>query len=292
MKIIAGIPAFNEGKNIAKIISDLKKIVDEVIVCDDGSNDETSNISKEMGAIVIQHKKNQGYGAAIVSIFSKAKEMDVDILFTFDGDGQHRIEDVKEVTKPIKEGIADIVIGSRFLGDDSTVPKYRKFGIKTITSISNSASELKLTDSQSGFRAYNRRAIQELNLSERGMGVSTEILIKASRKGLTIKEVPIKILYDGDTSTHNAASHGISVILSTMKFVSIEHPLKFYGITGLGFLIIGLFFIVWTIQGFTDTRQIITNVSLIGIGSTLLGTILMVTAIILYSLINVIRENK
>ena len=77
-----------------------------------------------------------------------------------------------------------------------------------------------------------------------------------------------------------------------MKFVSIEHPLKFYGISGLGFLSIGLFFIIWTLQAFTDTRQIITNVSLIGIGATLLGTILIMTAILLYSLVNVVRENK
>ena len=292
MRVVAGIPAYNEEKNIAKIILELKKVVDDVIVCDDGSNDLTGPISKKMGALVIQHEKNQGYGGAIVSIFSKAKEMNADILITFDGDGQHRIEDIKNIIHPINENLADIVIGSRFLGDDSTVPKFRKIGIKTITSISNTASELKLTDSQSGFRAYNKKAIQSLNLSERGMGVSTEILIKSSKMGLSIKEVPITILYEGDTSTHNSASHGISVIMSTMKFVSIEHPLKFYGTSGLGFLAIGLFFIVWTLQAFTDTRQIITNVSLIGIGATLLGTILIMTAILLYSLVNVVRENK
>lgn len=292
MKIVVGVPAYNEEGNIAKIILKLKKIADEVIVCDDGSKDLTGAISKEMGAILIQHEKNQGYGGAIVSIFKKAKEIDADILVTFDGDGQHRIEDLKNIINPINSKLADIVIGSRFLGDDSNIPKVRKFGIKTITSISNTVSELNLTDSQSGFRAYNRKAIENLNLSEKGMGISTEILIKASKIGLSIKEIPIKILYEGDTSTHNSASHGISVVMSTMKFVSIEHPLKFYGISGLGFLSIGLFFIIWTLQAFTDTRQIITNVSLIGIGATLLGTILIMTAILLYSLVNVVRENK
>ncbi len=292
MKVVAGIPAYNEEKNIAKTIAKLQNVVDEVIVCNDGSVDLTGTISEKMGAIVVNHSKNLGYGAAIGSIFSKVKELEADVLVTFDADGQHRIEDIDVVLKPIKNNEADIIIGSRFLGDNGSVPKYRKVGIKTITALSNISSDLNLTDAQSGFRAYNKKAIQSLNLSERGMGISTEILIKASKLKLRIKEVPIKIVYNGDTSTHNPAAHGISVILSTMKFVSIEHPLKFYGISGIGFLAIGLFFIVWTLQAFTDTRQIITNISLIGIGTTLLGTILIMTAILLYSLVSVVREKK
>lgn len=290
MKVFVGLPAFNEEKNIAQMIVQLQKHVDGVLVCNDGSSDLTGEIAEKLGAVVVNHSKNLGYGAAIKSLFSKAKELDLDVLVTFDADGQHRIQDLKQVLDPIKNGSADIVIGSRFLGDDSTVPEYRKIGIKTITSISNIAGDLKLTDSQSGFRAYNNKAIQSLNLSERGMGVSTEILIKSSKIGLSIKEVPITILYEGDTSTHNSASHGISVVMSTLKFISIEHPLKFYGISGLGFLAIGLFFTVWALQAFTETRQIITNITLIGIGTTLLGAILIMTAILLYSLVNVVRE--
>ncbi len=124
------------------------------------------------------------------------------------------------------------------------------------------------------------------------MGVSTEILIKASKKGLKISEVPIEVLYGGETSTHHPVPHGLSVILSTMKFISIEHPLRFYGIPGVIFLTLGLFFIVWTLQTFSETRQIITNISLIGIGSIILSTILMMTAILLYSLVSVVRERR
>ena len=151
---------------------------------------------------------------------------------------------------------------------------------------------MKVTDSQSGFRAYNKKTIQMLNISEREMGVSTEILNKASKAGLKITEVPIKIIYEGDTSTHNPTSHGVSVVLSTMKFVSIERPLTFYGIPGLIILGIGLGFIVWTIQIFTETRQIITNISLIGIGSMIVAMILIMTAILLYSIVSVVRERR
>ncbi len=294
MKIAVGIPAYNEEKNLASLIVKLEKITNQIIVCDDGSTDLTSDIAKKMGVMVVNHPKNLGYGAAIRTLFLKAKEIEVDVLITFDADGQHRVEDINAVLEPIKNGNADIVIGSRLLKDKSEkgIPGYRKIGIKTITALTASSIKDKLTDSQSGFRAYNKRAIQEIIPSDSGMGVSTEILIKANKKGLKISEVPIEVLYGGETSTHHPVSHGTSVILSTMKFISIEHPLKFYGIPGVIFLAIGLFFIVWTLQVFSETRQIITNVSLIGIGSIILSTVLMMTAILLYSLVNVVRERR
>jgi len=291
LKIVIGLPAYNEEKNIAAIILKLKKITDTIIICNDGSTDLTSEIAEKMGAIVVNHSKNLGYGAAIRSIFSKAKELKSDILVTFDADGQHRVEDISMVAEPIEKNEADIVIGSRFLNnDDSQVPGYRKAGIKAITAVANTSIESKLTDSQSGFRAYSIKVINELTPSEFGMGVSTEILIKANKLGLRIKEVPITVSYEGDTSTHNPVSHGASVLMGTMKFISIEHPLKFYGLPGIIFLAVGLFFIIWTIQEFTATRQIITNISLIGIGSTIFGTMLLMTSLILYSLVNVVRE--
>ena len=293
MKIVIGIPAFNEERNIASVITKLEKIDGKIIVCDDGSNDLTGRIAEKMGAIVITHPKNLGYGAAIKSIFTKFNELDADILVTFDADGQHRVEDIDVVIKPIIKNESEIVIGSRFLGSDSAnVPAYRKIGIKTITNLTNISSNTKLTDSQSGFRAYHKRVIPEIIPSEYGMGVSTEILIKANKKGFKISEVPIRILYGEDTSTHNPISHGVSVVLSTMKFVSIEHPLKFYGIPGIILSIIGLFFVGWTIQYFTQFHVFPPALALIAIGTTTLSAILIMTAIMLYSVVNILRENK
>ncbi len=290
--LIIGMPAFNEEKNIAKIILRLQSVADKIIVCNDGSSDFTGQIAEKMGAVVVNHQKNLGYGAAIRSLFLKAVELNADILVTFDADGQHRIEDITKVLEPIKKQEADIVIGSRFLDQGTNIPRYRKMGINVITKLTNVSTETKISDSQSGFRAYNKKTLNEIIPSELGMGVSTEILIKANKKGLKIKEVPIKILYEGDTSTHNPVSHGFSVILSTMKFISIEHPLKFYGIPGVIFLVIGLFFTIWTIQTFTETRQIFTNLALMGIGSIIFGTMLTMTAIMLFSIVNVVRERK
>ena len=294
LKVVIGIPAFNEEENIAKIIVKLQKITDTIIVCNDGSTDMTKEISEKMGAKVINHPKNLGYGAGIRSIFLEAAKMEPDILVTFDADGQHKIEDIQTVIQPILDNEADIVIGSRFLKDETNknVPKYRKVGIKVITGITDSVTDLKLTDAQSGFRAYKKNVLKDIIPSDKGMGVSTEILIKASKRKFKVKEVPIEILYTGDTSTHDPVSHGVSVVLSTMKYASIEHPLKFYGIPGVIFLAIGLFFVLWTLQSFSETRQIITNISLIGIGSIILGTMLSMTSIMLYSLVSVVRERR
>ena len=291
MKITIGIPAYNEEKNIALIITKLKKITDSIIVCDDGSSDLTGEIARELGAVVISHPKNMGYGAAIRSLFLKATELDLDGLITMDADGQHRIEDVNSVFKPINDEVADIVIGSRFLDKKSEeMPNYRKVGIKIITKVTNLSIKEKLTDSQSGFRAYSKKTLEKITPSDDGMGVSTEILIKSSNLGLIIAEVPIKVNYEGDTSTHDPLSHGTSVILSTLKFTSIHNPLKFYGIPGIIFLIIGLGFTAWTIQIYSVEQEIITNISLIGIGCIVLGTILLMTAIILFSLVTVVKE--
>ena len=290
MKITIGIPAYNEEKNIASIITKLKKITNSIIVCDDGSSDMTSEISKNLGVVVISHKKNMGYGAAINSIFQKSKEMKSDLLVTFDADGQHRVEDIEKVVEPIKNNDADLVIGSRFLDEKSHIPNYRKIGIKVITQVTNASIKKKLTDSQSGFRAYNQRVLSQISPSDMGMGISTEILIKSSSKGLRIMEVPITILYEGNTSTHNPVSHGTSVLISTIKFTSIAHPLKFYGIPSIIFLIIGSTFTYLAIQFYSEVGRLNTNLTVIAAGTILIGTILLISAILLYSLVSVVRE--
>ena len=293
MKIVIGVPAFNEEKNIAKIIVKLKKISDEIIVCNDGSSDLTGEIAEKMGVVVINHEKNLGYGAGINSIIKKAKEIDAGVLVTFDADGQHRIEDVETVIKPILNGDADLVIGSRFLNtSEKEVPGYRKVGINIITKVTNSGLKEKITDSQSGFRAYSRELISNLDTSNLGMGISTEILIKTSSLGFKIAEVPITIIYEGKTSTHNPISHGTSVLFSTIKYTSIEHPLKFYGIPCLVFFIIGMTFTVLSIDYYTEVGRINPNTTIIAAGTTVIAVLLLIASVLFYSLTNIVKDKK
>jgi glycosyltransferase involved in cell wall biosynthesis len=293
MEITIGIPAYNEEKNISEIIKKLQKITNKIIVCDDGSSDSTAKIAKEMGVLVVQHETNLGYGAAIRSIFLKAREEKSEFLITLDSDGQHRIEDIQTVLNPLKTDKADIVIGSRFLNNGGkNVPSYRKVGIKILTKLANTSLEQNITDSQSGFRGYGKHVIENVTPSESGMGVSNEILIKASKQGLKIVEVPIMILYHGDTSTHNPISHGSSVLISTLKFISMEHPLKFYGIPGFVFVSIGLIFLIYTVHLFTATREVLLSSAIMGIGSVIFGIVLIQSSILLYAMVKLIRNKK
>jgi len=292
MKITIGLPTFNEEKNIGKIINDLKKEYESIIVCDDGSTDSTYEILKNLDVDIIKHEKNMGYGAAINSIFKRSQEIESDILVTFDADGQHRIEDIESVIKPILEKKSDISIGSRFLNSKNNVPGYRKVGIKIITHVTNSSIKEKITDSQSGFRAYNKNVLNQIKPLDLGMGISTEILIKASSLGLSILEVPIEITYSGNTSTHNPVSHGASVLITTIKYTSIEHPLKFYGIPSIFFLILGAVFTYMSVQFYAEVGRLNTNLTLIAGSTVLIGVILILTAILLFSLVSVVREEK
>ena len=291
MKITVGIPAYNEEKNIAKIISQLKDITSSIIVCDDHSTDNTNKIAKSLGVDVVTHSKNMGYGSAIKSIFAKAKEIDSDVLVTMDADGQHRIEDLKKILEPILSGTVDVCIGSRFLEKNvENVPSYRKVGIKVLTKLTNVSLKESITDSQSGFRAYTKKAISEITPTESGMAISNEILLKASSLNLRIGEVPIVVLYDGDTSTHNPVSHGTSVFVSTLKFIAIEHPLRFFVLPGVLILLLGLSFVLWALQLFSDSGMLVTNITLIGIACLIFGAILIVNGINLFSITHLLRE--
>ena len=292
MKIFVGMPAFNEEKNIGPLIVNIMKNGYGVIVCDDASTDSTSMIAEKLGAIVVKHSQNLGYGAAIQSIFTKARQLESDILVTLDADGQHDYNDIKSIVQPIIDHKSDLVIGSRFLDKKSDIPKYREIGIKTLTKIANVSQDSNLTDSQSGFRAYNKKCVDLIHPSENGMGVSVEILMQATQNNLKISEVSIVVSYEGDTSTHNPAVHGLSVFGTTFKIISIKHPLLFYGIPGLFFFGMGLLFTILTVSSFVNTRTIITNQALLAVGSIVIGLVLMMTATILFSVVNVVRERR
>jgi len=189
-----------------------------------------------------------------------------------------------DVSLELKRGEALGIIGRNGNGKSTL--------LKMITGVTNASINQKLTDAQSGFRAYSKRVLAEISPSDMGMGISTEILIKASSKGLEISEVPITILYPGNTSTHNPVSHGTSVLISTIKFTSIEHPLKFYGIPSVILLIIGATFSYFAVQYYVEIGRLNTNLTLVSTAVVLIGIVLLITAILLYSLVSVVRENN
>jgi glycosyltransferase involved in cell wall biosynthesis len=290
MNIIC-IPAFNESDFIENVVKKSLEYADKVIVCDDGSTDDTANLAKAAGAIVISHKKNKGYGAAITTLFNYARDEKAEIMITLDGDGQHNPSQVPSLIDAIISHDVDVSVGSRFLGDTSA-SNYRKAGIKIITSAVNYGTNLKISDSQSGFRAYSKKAINTIHPTEEGMAVSTEILLKISNKGLSIAEVPIDISYGDDTSEHNSVSHGVTVMMNTIKYVSIKHPMKFYGIPGISLTVLGIIFGLLFLDEYLKTEFVSIGLLLGAIVLFLLGAILSVTSIILFSMANLIRDRN
>ena len=286
------IPAYNEESHIENLVKSARNHVDSVLVCDDGSTDNTANIAKKAGAIVISHKTNQGYGAAIISLFEYAQNNNAEIMITLDGDGQHNPDHIPLLLDAITKNNVDVVIGSRFLDDSTKSPGYRKTGIKIITSASNYGTDFKVTDSQSGFRAYSKDAIDAIHPTEQGMAVSTEILLKISNKGLSVAEVPITVSYEGDTSKEHLVSHGVSVLMNTLKYVSIKHPIKFYGIPGIALIIAGIVIGGIFLETYLNDQTVFYGSLLASIVLFLLGAILAVTSIILFSMANLIRDRN
>jgi glycosyltransferase involved in cell wall biosynthesis len=291
-KIVVCIPAYNEADRIAEIVNRCLEYATKVIVYDDGSSDNTQEVAMRAGASVIKGVNNRGYGVAIRTLFQLAKEEDVDVMITLDADGQHDPGQINKIIEPVLDQGVDLVIGSRFLNrqDSERVPKYRSFGIKTITRLTQVASYRNITDAQSGFRAYSKRAISKINLYEQGMGVSTEILMRAKEKELLIKEVPVTVEYDmKDTSTHNPLSHGMGVLYTVMQFISLRHPLAFYSLPGIVLLIVAAFYMNNAMELYSATKYISTNMILVSVGTAVVGVVLFATGVILYTLTALLR---
>jgi len=215
--IIAAIPCFNTEPFISDVVSRAKKYVDQVIVINDGSQDGTAETARAAGALVINHGRNKGYGEAVKSCFEAARANGADILLTLDGDGQHNPDEIPKVLSDVLNNGTDIVIGSRFLSNQTNMPGYRRLGIKLITFLFNFASETKVQDAQSGFRAYSKRALNTISTTERGMSISVETLIKARAHGLKIREVATSCEYHPSSSSKNPILHGLLVALSVIK---------------------------------------------------------------------------
>jgi glycosyltransferase involved in cell wall biosynthesis len=289
--ILACIPAYDEEETIAKILLKTFEHVDVILVCDDGSKDLTGAIAERMGATVIKHDSNLGYGASLKSLFKKALMLDFDFLVTLDADGQHGPEQIPQLVNGLRNGF-DIVIGSRFLDESSSnIPKWRKQGIDIITNMLPN-NQPKITDSQSGFRAYKRGVIESISLTETGMGASAEILLKTLSKGFNIKEVPINVSYDERSHSQNPLIHGFLVVLSIVKHLSIRHPLLSYGLVGSIVLIISGYFWAWNLKIFAETNGFNTNLVLIAMAGTVVGLILMTTSMILWVIVSLILEER
>ena len=241
LDVLVCIPAYNAESTISEAVKRCQKFADLVLVINDGSSDKTEFLAKEVGADVVTHKRNRGYGAAIKTGLIEGLKRNARVTITFDADLQHDENDIPKLIKPIMDNSTDIVIGSRFIQNDDDVKTYRKFGIKIITTLVNSFMNNHISDAESGLRAYSLDSLKELVplLETEGMGMSSEILLKSAVCKLKIFEIPRKEMYpDGvKTSSKNPLRHGLSVVFTILKLIIETKPLKAFGIPALIFFI-------------------------------------------------------
>ena len=240
--VIVGMPLYNEEETVGSVVLQSLSHADEVLCVDDGSSDSSARIAHNVGATVKSHRANKGYGAALKSIFQYALEKDASALVILDSDGQHDPNDIPVLLEPILSGDADFVIGSRFVegGSGDDMPAYRKLGVKVITAASNLTSDLSIKDTQSGFRAFSRNALDRIKLAQNGMESTLEMLEQCNEYGLAVKEVPTIIRYDVPKgSRFTAMSHGFAVLSYALISLSQKKPFLAFGLPGAGLVTLG-----------------------------------------------------
>jgi glycosyltransferase involved in cell wall biosynthesis len=282
VKVLAGIAAYNEARYVGSIVLQTRQYVDEVIVVDDGSTDNTAHVAELAGAAVIRHPQNRGKGAAIQTILAEAKKRNPDVLVLLDADAQHNPNEIPSVVKPILEGF-DLVIGSREAQEDKT-PRYRRIGKKFIFRTSRFASGTNVYDSESGFRALSPQAIDKLHLEERGFAIESEMITRAAEKNLKITEVPISNIYTKDGSTLSPVRHGTEVLTRIIVMISHRRPLFFFGLAGGLFLVAGLILGLRVVSIFTATGEVALGTSVLTAIFIIAGILSIFTGIILNAL--------
>lgn len=290
---VACIPAYNEENAIADVVLRTKNFVDEVIVCDDGSQDNTLQNAKSAGAKIIVHDKNLGKGAALKSLFNYAKKINADIVVTIDGDGQFKPEEIPILLHPVLEDKYDIVIGYRYDANNE-MPSYRKFGNKILDRITNLATDQEIKDSQSGFRAYSKKAIELIFFKTNGFGADAEILVNASQKRLKMTEKKVTVLYKRGTktSTKDPVTHSVEVVTSLIELIAIKHSLRYLGIPGFALIVIGIIFAITSITIFNETRYFSIPITLVAFGSILAGLILLLMSVLLFSINRILKSSE
>jgi len=292
--VLVGIPAYNEAETIVPVVEAALDHADDVLVVDDGSDDGTAELARAAGASVVQHERNKGYGGALKTLFEQANTCRTDHLVVLDADGQHDTNDIPSLVKAQQETEAEIVVGCRFGEEtDTNMPLYRRVGLGVVNFLTNLSlrvvqSGSQLRDTQSGFRVYNRHAIQ--SLADGGdigdhMSASTDILYHAYANGFDVEEVPTTIDYEVENSSnHGPVHHGIVLVMNILRTVERERPVTTLGIPGVICMLAGLSIAYWVFYEYLQTGAFPIGPTVVASVLSVLGILTSFTAIILHSL--------
>jgi len=290
-KVTVAIPAFNEERFIGSVVIKALQYTDDVIVIDDGSSDSTIYIAEQAGARVLRHETNKGKSEAINTALVYARRNGSEALVFIDGDGQHKPDEINQVLAPVLRKEADMVVGSRFLSIKSDIPSYRRVGQHAFTTVTNVAANVPVTDSQSGFRAFSRKAIEVLHFNGTGLSVESEMQFQAKEHNLVIAEVAISVVY-AEKAKRNPYAHGMQILSNIVKLVSQHRPLFFFSLQGFLFLLAGSFMGLVTIDIFVRTQVLAMGYALISVLFVTLGIITLSVGLVLHSIKNSFLDLK
>lgn len=288
------VPCYNEEMTIGSIVLKAKGYADTVLVVDDGSSDDTARIAKETGAVVISHAKNKGKTAAIKTGFKYAVSNGFDYVVTLDGDGQHNPDEIPTIMAEMQNNGHDIVIGTRF-GASTEMPTWRKIGKRVLDYATSFGSGGHLTDSQSGFRGFNKKAVEALvsRLNGDSFSVESEQLIKAHDLGLQVGNARVACKYNGlETSTKGPASHGLSVLSYVIWMVAEKRPLLFIGVPGLVLVLLGLFLGIHTLQVYNLTHVFLISYAILVSILLIVGVLAIFIGLMLNVLPNILKRMR
>lgn len=210
------IPAYNEEETIGPVIESLQKVrLNNIVVVDDGSTDRTAEIARQSGGRVIAHRVNCGKGSALATGFHFLRRSpQITAAITFDGDGQHRSEDALKVVSPILEDQLDVVLGSRLLENSRRMPFSRRAVNQLFNLLIRLLYGVRVTDSQSGLRAFSPQALQLIDIHSTGYEVESDIFSEIGHHNLAYGEVPIKSIYTGYSMSKG---QNLSQALNTLR---------------------------------------------------------------------------
>ena len=194
-RLIALIPAYNEGARVAEVVVRTRQHVDEVVVIDDGSADDTATVAEKAGAKVLRHPQNRGKGAAIATALDYFGRSDTEFAILLDADGQHDPAEIKRFVDAAQAEKANVVVGTR-MGDVRGMPRIRLWTNQFTSWITGKLAKQKIPDSQCGFRLLRRNVLKDLKFSTARFETETEMLIQAGRAGHKIVSVPIRTIYE------------------------------------------------------------------------------------------------
>jgi glycosyltransferase involved in cell wall biosynthesis len=193
--IFVVVPAYNEAEAIGGVLEELRRTAATIVVVDDCSADATATIARAAGAIVLRHAVNRGQGAALQTGIRYALLRGAEIIVTFDSDGQHDAADLAALVAPIREGRAEVVLGSRFLEPRSAIPTARRLLLKLAVVFTRITSGLRVTDAHNGLRALSRRAAAVIDIRLDRMAHASELMDQIRQSGEPYAEVPVTVRY-------------------------------------------------------------------------------------------------